>query len=174
MTQNKSKPQIIFQSSTDRIFLDIARKISTLSTCVSWNVGSVIVKDGQILMSGSNGTPKGFLNCQSRFEKPEDFRDWDRREEHHEFSEKFEIHSEIQCLQTLASNGVSLEGATLYCTLQPCSHCLKELCGTGITRIVYEDRYDKNDYTDMTFEMLKACNIELQAFEDISVPGVIQ
>jgi len=40
------------QQVLDKTFLDIAKSISKLSNCRSFQVGSVIVKDGRILSSG--------------------------------------------------------------------------------------------------------------------------
>ena len=44
-------------------------------------------------------------------------------------------------LVTAAKLGVSIEGATLYCTHQPCVICAKMIVNSGITRIVYEKGY---------------------------------
>ena len=43
-----------------------------------------------------------------------------------------------------ARNGVSTNGATLYCTLEPCANCQKMIVAAGITKVVYHRKYDRN------------------------------
>lgn len=40
-----------------------------------------------------------------------------------------------------ALHGVQLEGATAYCTHQPCVHCAKLFISAGVERIVYDEAY---------------------------------
>ena len=44
-------------------YLDIARVISTRSTCLRKHWGSVIVKNDVIVSTGYNGAPRGCTNC---------------------------------------------------------------------------------------------------------------
>ncbi len=48
---------------SDKNFINIAHEIASASKCVSKQVGAVIVKDGRILSTGYNGTPRGIKNC---------------------------------------------------------------------------------------------------------------
>ena len=41
-----------------------------------------------------------------------------------------------------AREGISIEGATIYVTLEPCSECSKNVIASGIKRIVYEKSYE--------------------------------
>ena len=84
------------------------------------------------------------------------------REKHHEFSEKYEVHSEQNCILYAARNNMSVEGATLYCTLQPCLQCIKNICQSGLNRIVFRDEYDITTYTSETFEMLRTVGITIE------------
>jgi len=54
--------------------------------------------------------------------------------------------------------------ATMYCTLQPCHNCLKNLCQSGIVRVVYRDSYDKCGYSEETYSMLESCGVILEQF----------
>ena len=45
------------QTDLDRTFLDIAKNFSSLSKAIRRKVGCIIVKDGQIISNGFNGTP---------------------------------------------------------------------------------------------------------------------
>jgi len=43
--------------------------------------------------------------------------------------------------QIAAKLGISVDGATLYCTHQPCSVCTRLIINAGIKRVVYEEGY---------------------------------
>jgi dCMP deaminase len=151
------------QKVLDYTFLNIAESISKLSNCVSHQVGCVIVNDGRIISQGYNGTPAGFKNCNEVFDATPYFgpgQAWSR-EEHHKFSEDFEIHAEQNAILFAAKHGINIDKSTLYCTLQPCKNCLKMLCQSGIYRIVYRKAYDKSGYTEATYEMLAHCGVKL-------------
>lgn len=122
----------------DKVFLNIAEEIASASKCVSKKVGSVIVKDGRILSSGYNGTPSGYPNCSDHWNGQ-----W--TENHHEWSKEYEIHAEMNAIIWAARKGISIEGATIYATLQPCSQCTKNIIASGITKIVYRKSYEHNN-----------------------------
>jgi dCMP deaminase len=119
----------------DKIFMNIAKEIASASKCVSKQVGAVIVKDGRILSTGYNGTPAGYINCCE---------EWNNKhtKEHHDWSKTYEIHAEMNAIIWAARKGISIEGATIYVTLEPCSECSKNLIASGIKRIVYEKSYE--------------------------------
>jgi len=119
----------------DKIFLKIATELSKASKCVSKQVGAVIVKDGRILSTGYNGTPAGFINCNEHWQG-------EYTKEHHEWSKTYEIHAEMNAIIWAAREGISIEGATIYVTLEPCSECSKNVIASGIKRIVYEKEYE--------------------------------
>jgi len=119
----------------DTIFLKIATELSKASKCVSKQVGAVIVKDGRILSTGYNGTPAGFINCSEHWKG-------EYTKEHHEWSKTYEIHAEMNAIIWAAREGISIEGATIYVTLEPCSECSKNVIASGIKRIVYAKEYE--------------------------------
>ncbi len=127
----------------DQIFLNISKEISKKSKCVSFQVGCVIVKDGRLLSSGYNGTPKGYDNCHDHFTKGE----FDRTE-HSKWSDENEIHAEMNSLIFAAREGITIKDSIMYCTLQPCNNCLKNIIASGIKRIVYAEKYDRAKYSD--------------------------
>jgi dCMP deaminase len=53
-----------------------------------------------------------------------------------------------------ARKGISIEGATIYVTLEPCSQCSKNLIASGIKRIVYEKSYEYTN-SDIVSKFLK-------------------
>ena len=120
---------------SDKNFLKIAQELATASKCVSKQVGAVIVKDGRILSTGYNGTPSGYTNCCEHW-------DGEYTPDHHEWSKTYEIHAEMNAIIWAARKGISIEGATIYVTLEPCSECSKNLIASGIKRIVYNKPYE--------------------------------
>ena len=120
---------------SDITFINIATEIATASKCVSKQVGAVIVKDGRILSTGYNGTPAGYINCKDHWHD-------EYTKKHHEWSKTYEIHAEMNAIIWAARKGISIEGATIYVTLEPCSECSKNLIASGIVRIVYAKPYE--------------------------------
>lgn len=140
----------------DFVFMQIARTLSGLSKCVSKKVGCVIVKDRRMICAGYNGTPSGHVNCNHVFD-PDNF----NRIKHHDFSERFEIHAEMNAINFAAKEGISVKGTTLYTTLQPCTQCVKNLIQTGIKKIVFSDVYDLSGWDDEIVDFLNLASIEL-------------
>ncbi len=120
---------------SDINFINIAHEIASASKCVSKQVGAVIVKDGRILSTGYNGTPSGYVNCSDHW-------DGNYTKDHHEWSKTYEIHAEMNAIIWAARKGISIEGGTIYVTLEPCSECSKNLIAAGIQRIVYDIPYE--------------------------------
>lgn len=123
---------------SDKNFINIANEIASASKCVSKQVGAVIVKDGRILSTGYNGTPAGYNNCNDHWKG-------EYTKEHHDWSKTYEIHAEMNAIIWAARKGISIEGATIYVTLEPCSECSKNLIAAGIQRIVFQKAYEHTD-----------------------------
>lgn len=61
---NGKKPYC--RPSWDEYFIEIAKVVSSRSTCLRRRYGAVIVKDHVIVSTGYNGAPRGSLNCIDR------------------------------------------------------------------------------------------------------------
>jgi len=150
-----------------KTFINVARQISSLSRCVSVQVGAVLVKDERILSIGYNGTPSGYrINCNDIFNK-NDF----NREEHHNFSEKYEIHAEMNVILFAAKTGISIKDSILYVTTHPCFQCIKNLTQSGVKTIIYDKEYDlitKETHKEIN-EFLRDVNMELEALNNLKV-----
>jgi len=72
-----------------------------------------------------------------------------------------DIHAEMCAITDAARKGVSVEGATLYCTTFPCHLCAKHIVAAGIRRVVYIEPYPKSYAED-----LHSDSIELDAPKD--------
>ena len=143
-------------------FMHILFEFSKLSHCVSKQVAAMAVKDGRIISTGINGTAPGYTNCDDIFNKS----DFDR-ELHNQFSNTYEIHAEMNMILYAAKNGISLDGATLYCSMLPCWNCIKHISVTGIKHIIYAKRYDMLSLEDEKniYYYCKKLGITIQQFD---------
>ena len=67
------------------------------------------------------------------------------------------LHAEQNAFLQAARHGISLEGATLYITTQPCSICAKMIINVGIKKIVIEGEYPD----EMALDFLREAGVEL-------------
>lgn len=62
------------------------------------------------------------------------------------------VHAEMDAITSVArTGGISLKGATLYCTTFPCHHCARHILSSGIKQVIYIEPYDKS----LAFELHK-------------------
>ena len=131
------------QDQLDKTYLEMAKIWGQLSKAERKQVGCLIVKNGQIISDGYNGTPHGFDNrCEfdTRFG----------------LETKLEVlHAESNAISKLAKSTQSSKGATVYITLSPCFDCAKLMIQCGIKRVVYQERYRALD----GIELLEKANI---------------
>ena len=62
-----------------------------------------------------------------------------------------------------AKIGVSVDGATLYCTHQPCTICTRLIINSGIKRLVYKFPYPD----EFAQQLLSESGILVQKYEDL-------
>ncbi|MDO8908454.1 MAG: anti-phage dCTP deaminase [Pseudohongiella sp.] len=60
------------------------------------------------------------------------------------------LHAEMSAILDCTSKGLSVRGATLYCTTFPCHLCARLIIGAGIRRVVYIEPYHKSK-TEMMY-----------------------
>jgi len=141
-----------------KYYLDIAKLVgNTRVRCHSRHIGSVLVKDDNIIATGFNGPPRGIPMCD----------EWEgnwtnskiplkilQTTEHPPVKGKCPrkvlgypsgggleycpaVHSERNTLLMCAKNGVSTKGSILYCWCGlPCKDCTIELIQAGIKGVV--------------------------------------
>ncbi len=147
--------------SWDQYFMDIAKLVSTRSTCLRRQVGAVLVKDKNIIATGYNGVARGLVHCSER--------GCLRSELNIPSGERHEmcrgIHAEQNAIIQAALHGVSTDKAVLYCTDQPCILCSKMLINAGITTVYFQGDYPD----DLAKEMLTEAKIILNKWESKEV-----
>jgi dCMP deaminase len=121
----------------DEYFMDIALLVSKRSSCLRRSVGAVLVRDRRILSTGYNGAPSGMRHCletgclREQMNVPSG--------ERHELCRG--LHAEQNAIIQAALHGVSINGATLYCTNHPCIICSKMIINAGITLVIVREIY---------------------------------
>lgn len=143
--------------SWDEYFMEIVNVVKKRSTCIRRQVGALIVMDKRILSTGYNGAPIGLKHCEEvgclreKLGVPSGQR--------HELCRA--LHAEQNAIVQAANSGISIKGATIYVTDQPCVLCAKMIINAGIKRVVFS-----GDYPDkLSTEMLKEAGIELIKFD---------
>jgi dCMP deaminase len=139
--------------SWETYFMDICILVAKRSTCLRRSVGAIVVKNKRVLATGYNGAPSGVAHCietgcmRENLKVPSG--------ERHELCRG--IHAEQNAIIQAAFHGVSIEGATLFCTNLPCSICTKMIINAGIKKIYY-----LNGYADpMSKDMLREADVQV-------------
>ncbi|HVT35102.1 MAG TPA: deaminase [Nevskiaceae bacterium] len=85
-------------------------------------VGALLVKDGNVLSIGCNGTPPG----------------WNNATEHaNGRTVEWLCHAEANAIDKLAAGGGGARGATLYCVYSPCEQCALQIIRARVAQVVY-------------------------------------
>jgi len=122
--------------SDDDYFMGIAMAVRRKANCTGNRVAAVVVKNKRVIATGYNGTPEGMTNCLDggclRCRNPDgQFKSGTG------YDLCICVHAEQNALLSAARFGISVEGAELYTTMQPCFGCAKEIAQAKIGRIVY-------------------------------------
>ncbi|MBP1908066.1 deoxycytidylate deaminase [Methanolobus bombayensis] len=127
--------------SIDEYFLEIATVVAKRSTCLRNRVGAVIARDKRILSTGYNGAPRNMEHCLDIgcIRQQNNIASGTRHEKCRA------VHAEQNAIIQAALHGVSTDGATIYCTHQPCILCAKMIINSNIKRVVYIQPYPDTD-----------------------------
>ncbi len=144
----------------DSRFMELTRTIAGWSSCYQDNrkIGAVIVRNKRIITTGYNGAPAGIPSCVEKGEClrrklniPSGTR--------HELC--YAIHAEQNAIIQAAKLGISIDGATLYCTHQPCVICAKMIINSGIAHVIYGEGYPD----EFSLQMFKDAGVLLERFD---------
>ena len=117
------------------LYMDVCDRIAKMSVAERAQVGSVIVKDDNILAFGWNGTPAGWDNCCEEWNGEDDWGNTILK------TKPEVIHAESNAISKLARGSESGEGATMFVTHQPCIDCAKLIYQSGIATVYYKNEY---------------------------------
>lgn len=139
--------------------MNIAEITKDRSTCISRQVGAVIIKDKNIIATGYNGSPVGAKHCT-------DIGYCRRKKMGFKSGEGLEFsrsgHAESNAIDQCAKHGHSCDGATMYVTVKPCALCTIRIIQSGIKKVVF-----KGDYPgDLSEEFAKESNLEFVNYDE--------
>ena len=143
-------------------FMNITRLVAERSTCRRRKVGAIAVKDKRILATGYNGAPRNVRDCleigclREQMGIPSGQR--------HELCRG--LHAEQNVIIQAAIHGISLDGAEVYCTHQPCFICTKMLVNCGVTSVTYDSPYPD----PMSEEMFAEAGVTVRIYEPVAAP----
>jgi dCMP deaminase len=132
----------------------IAHLVAERSTCTRRKVGALAVRDKRILATGYNGAPSGISHCldvgclREQMSVPSGQR--------HEICRG--LHAEQNVIIQAAVHGVSVAGAEIYCTTQPCLICTKMLINCKVSAIYFAQGYPD----DLSMDMIREAEIPIE------------
>lgn len=173
----------------DTTNMKVAFLTAKLSYCERRQVGVVITRDDRVIANGYNGTSKGSENicedkyvtctcCNEKVLLTEDVLSvadengrmlvscscgasvYFTHEDIKLTTNDMVIHAEQNALLFAAKNGISVNGATMYVTTEPCIECAKFIEASGIKKVIYSDSYKNSN----GIELLKKHGVECHKY----------
>lgn len=143
----------------DEYFIDMMDTVATRATCDRGRSGCIIVKDKRIICTGYVGSPSGLAHCDEVGHLMKQVIDDDGTTRQHCMRT---IHAEQNAICQAARHGISLEGSTLYCKMEPCRVCAMLIISCGIKTVIAKNQYHA---AQETREMFKQAGIEMRVLE---------
>ena len=139
-------------------FMDVAKRTSELSKDPHTKVGAVLVKDKKIKSIGYNGAPNTFDDdcVPTTNNAPEMINQ----------KNSYMIHAELNAVLNYDGKIEDLAGSTLYTTISPCHNCALLLAQIGIKRVVYLEKYHRNNMTEISDRIFSKCHIDCEEFNE--------
>jgi|SRR5690554_5854480 len=125
-------------------FMDMTLRFAQTSEAKRLKVAACLIKNGNPICFGTNGTPPGWPSnvCED--------------EDGNTLPEV--LHAEVQCLNKLRKISETSIGATLLVTHSPCIRCCREIVDAGIVKVFYRYEYR----TTEGLEYLKANGVDVE------------
>ena len=143
----------------DKRFMELTELVGSWASCYRRKVGAVIIKDKRVMTTGYNGASEGITSCMQRGECVREKLNIPSGT-HAETC--YAAHAEQNAIIQAARYGINIDGATLYCTHQPCGICAKMIINAGIKRVVYKDGYPD----DFSMQLFREANTEINKYEE--------
>lgn len=129
-------------------FMDMTERFAQTSEAKRLKVGACLIKNGNPICFGTNGTPPGWPSNVCEDENGNTLPEV--------------LHAEVQCLNKLRKINETSIGATLLITHSPCIRCCREIVDAGIQQVFY-----RHEYRDLTgVQYLKDNGVIVEQMED--------
>ena len=152
MVKKKVKNKIDIRPDWDEYFIEIMNAVAKRATCDRGKSGCVIARHKQVLVTGYVGSPKGLPHCNEVGHQMEQTVHKDGHITNHCVRT---THAEQNAICQAAKLGISIDKATLYCTMTPCITCAKMIINAGIKRVVCEKKYQAGEESEKIFKKAK-------------------
>lgn len=113
-----------------QMFMEIAGILGKRGTCSRAAVGAVVTKDNRIVSTGYVGSPTGMPHCIDVGCEIGPTGGCERT-----------VHAEANAIAFAAKHGISMDGATMYCTHAPCYTCAKLVINSGVKEFIFHHWY---------------------------------
>ncbi|KKP98220.1 MAG: hypothetical protein US25_C0034G0006 [Candidatus Moranbacteria bacterium GW2011_GWE1_36_7] len=157
VAENEINPDVKISSADfDKKMIALADEEAEKSSDWWRRVGSVIIKDGGIIIAAHN---------QHLPSEHSPYANGDPRNNFHKgvhLELGTSIHGEASAIAQAAKKGISLEGAEMYVSTFPCPPCAKLIACSGITRVYYRVGYGVLDAESI----LKESGVEIVRVEE--------
>lgn len=140
--------------SWEELGMDMAELMAKRSVCLQYKVGASFWLGKKPLVHGYNGPPRGIVHCSEVGCAKITGQNGGKCRG---------AHAEMNAIVNAALHGISIAGATVYCSYRPCLECAKHLINAEVVRFVYKYDYNKEQEA---IDMLKAAGIELLKYSD--------
>ncbi len=143
----------------DKRFMELTEEVGGWASCFRRKVGATIVRDKRVMTTGYNGASAGISSC---VERGECLREKLNIPSGTRAELCYGVHAEQNAIIQAAKYGVNINGATLYCTHQPCVICAKMIINAGIKRVVYKEGYPD----EFSMRLFKEADIQVEKYEE--------
>jgi dCMP deaminase len=130
-------------------YMTVAYEAAKLSRATKRHVGAIVVRDGNILAYGYNGTPHGIRN------------DCEKSGANGSLITRDEVvHGEMNAILKAGD----CRGADMYTTYSPCIHCAKHIIQAGIRTVYYHEIQKK--YQEDALALLSEAGVTAYHMDD--------
>ncbi|MBI4243921.1 MAG: AAA family ATPase [Planctomycetes bacterium] len=157
---DKWQHEFSHRPSWDQYFIGVSREVASRATCDRGRSGCIIVKDKRILTTGYVGSPIGVAHCDEVGHQMHSVINTDGTTSKHCIRT---THAEQNAIVQAARYGIAINGATVYCKMEPCYVCAKMIVNAGIKRVVCEKQYHG---AKLTRDLFKKAEIQLDVLSE--------
>lgn len=125
-------------------YLRMAMLASERSTCTRAKVGAVLTNHNRVVGTGYNGSPAGTPHCIDNLETSPKEKSVHKKYgciTDEEGRCATTIHAEVNSILSREGQYTITDQLVMYCTHQPCRHCLKIIAQYGIRLVYYITSY---------------------------------
>ena len=133
----------------DEFFMKTVYEVAGLSKDPKTKIGSVLVKDRDIISVGYNNFPRKVVDLEERYNN-------------RELKQKFVVHSESNAILNAARKGSSTLNSTLYTQGIPCQECMKSIIQAGITTVFVHKQWPNLTHSQHWVESVAISEIMIE------------